>query len=198
MKLANTMSRYSLLAVAGLMLAACANQMEPAKAALTGIEAAVNTASADAGKYIPNDLAAVQGKVAELKTAFDKKDYASIIAGAPAVLASAQGLVAAAAAKKDEVMKLAAGDWSNLSAAVPGLVAAVTSRVAVLGKSRHLPEGVDLAAAKSALAEATEGWSKAQSASTAGNVEEAASLAKMVKDKATAAATALKMTLPGT
>jgi hypothetical protein len=197
MKLANSLTHFSMLAVAGLMLAACSNQMVPAKAAIDNIETAVNAASADAGKYVPNDFAAVQGKVAELKASFDKKEYAAVIAGAPAVLASAQGLAAAAAAKKDEVMKMAASDWSSLSASVPALVAAVTSRVAVLGKSKHLPEGVDLNAAKAALAEATESWTKAQAASTAGNVEEAASSVRTAKDKATAAADALKMKMPG-
>jgi hypothetical protein len=73
----------------------------------------------------------------------------------------------------------------------------VKSRVDVLSKSKKLPEGVDLAAAKTALADATEGWAKAQAASTGGNVEEAVNMAKMVKEKASAAAAALKMAMPG-
>ncbi len=194
---AKSLTHLSWLAVAGLMLAACANQMEPAKQALDGIESAVSAASADAGKYIPEQLADVQAKLGDLKSSFDKKDYKAVIAGAPAVLATAQGLATAAAAKKDEVMKAAAAEWTTLSGSLPGLVAAVTSRVNVLSKSRTPPAGVDLAAAKGALAEATEGWTKAQAASTAGNVEEAASLAKMVQEKATAAATALNLKLPG-
>ena len=198
MKTAKSLTRFTWLAVAGLMLAACANQMEPAKQAIDGIESAVSAASADAGKYVPQQLADVQAKVADLKGAFDKKDYKAVIAGAPAVLTAAQGLAAAAASKKDEVMKAAAAEWTTLSASLPGLVAAVKSRVDVLSKSRTPPAGVDLAAAKSALAEATEGWTKAQAASTSGNVDEAASLAKMVQEKATAAATALKLKLPGT
>lgn len=197
MKNAKSLSRFAWLAVAGLMLAACASQMEPAKQAIDGIESAVSAASADAGKYVPDQLAAVQSKLAELKASFDQKDYKAVIAGAPAVLSSAQGLVAAAAAKKDEMMKAATASWTSLSASLPGLVAAVKSRVDVLSKSKKLPEGVDLAAAKTALAEATENWTKAQAASTAGSVEEAASLAGMVKDKAMAAAAALKLTLPG-
>ena len=196
MKNATSQTRFAWLAVAGLMLAACANQMEPAKQAIDGIESAVSAVSADAGKYIPDELAGVQGKLGDLKAAFDKKDYKAVIAGAPAVLTAAQGLAAAAAAKKDEVMKALAGDWTALSASLPGLVAAVKSRVDVLSKSKKAPAGVDLPAAQAALAEATEGWTKAQAASTGGDVEEAVNLAKMVKEKATAAATALKLTLP--
>jgi hypothetical protein len=193
---AKSLTRFTWLAVAGLMLAACASQMEPAKQAIDGIESAVSAASADASKYIPEQLSGVQGKVAELKAAFDRKDYKAVIAGAPAVLTAAQGLAAAAAAKKDEVMKALSVDWTALSAELPRIVAAVKSRVDVMSKSRTPPAGVDLAAAKSALAEATEGWTKALAASASGNVEEAVNLAKMVRQQANAAAAAVKLTLP--
>jgi hypothetical protein len=67
----------------------------------------------------------------------------------------------------------------------------------VLGKSKHLPAGVDLEAAKSGLADATSLWEKAQAAFTGGNVEDAVNAAKDTKVKAEAAAAALKLTLPG-
>jgi hypothetical protein len=157
------------------------------------VEAALSAAGADAGKYIPDQLSSAQAKLTELKDAIAKKDYKAVIAAAPAALESAKGLVAAAAAKKDEVMKMATSDWTSLSASLPAMMSAVTSRVAVLSKSKKLPEGVDLAAAKTALADATSSWTKAQADSAAGNVESAAEAAKMVKEKAMAAMTALKM-----
>lgn len=40
-----------------------------------------------------------------MTASFDKKDYAAVVAGAPAVLAEVNGLAAAAAAKKDEILK---------------------------------------------------------------------------------------------
>ena len=92
-----------LAVTAALLLGACANQMEPAQSALAGIDSAVSAASADAGKYIPDQLSAVQTKLADLKTAFEKKDYAAVLTGAPAILTEAQGLLGAAALKKDEV-----------------------------------------------------------------------------------------------
>ena len=198
MNTAKSVTRFAWLAFAGLLLAACANQMEPAKQAIDNIQSTVNAAATDAGKYVPEQLADVQAKLAELKTSYEKKDYKTVIAGAPAVLASAQGLATAAAAKKDEAMKAAKEQWTALSASVPRLVEAVKSRVDVLSKSRKPPAGVDLEAARSALAEATDEWTKAETASTAGNVEEAANLGKMAQEKATAAATALKLTLPAT
>jgi electron transfer flavoprotein alpha subunit len=189
-------SKLAIAAVAALLLGACANQMEPARQAIAGIDTAVSAASADAAKYIPEQYAAAQGKLAELKGAFDRKDYKAVLAGAPALLTEAQGLAAAAATKKDEVMKSLAADWSSMSTTLPALVSAVESRVTVLGKSRKLPEGVDLESAKRLLAEAKGMWSQAQAAS-GNNVEDAVATAKTVKERAEAAAAALKLQLPG-
>ena len=182
---------------AALLLAACASQMEPAQTAIAGIESAISTASADASKYVPDQLSAVQAKLADLKADFDKKDYKAVLAGAPALLSEAQGLLGAAAMKKEEVMKALSADWTGMAASLPQLVATVKSRVDMLSKSKHAPAGVDLAAAKTNLADATTLWGKAQAAFSANNVEEAVNAAREVKAKAEAAAAALKMKLPG-
>lgn len=195
MSLRNRFSQFAVLAFVGLALAACANQKEPAQAAISSIDAAINTASAEASKYVPDQLSDVQSKFAALKDSFSKQDYKAVLAGAPAVLTAAQGLVTAAAAKKDEVMKALNGDWTTLAASLPNLVAAVKSRVDILSKSKKLPAGVDLAAAKSGLEEATSLWTKATGAFSSGNVEEAVNTAKEVKAKAEAAAAALKLDL---
>ena len=197
MTIRKNMTAGFLAAATALLLSACANQMEPAQQAIAGIDSAISAASADAGKYIPEQLSGVQTKLADLKASFDKKDYAAVLAGAPAILADAQGLLGAAAIKKDEVVKAMGGEWTTLAASVPGLVSAVSSRVAVLAKSKHPPAGVDLAAATSDSADAASLWSKAQAAFSAGNVEEAVTTARAVKAKAEAAAGALKMMLPG-
>ncbi len=59
-------------AAAALLLVACANQMEPAKQSIANIESAI-AAAADAPKYIPDQLAAVQAKLADLKAAYDRQ-----------------------------------------------------------------------------------------------------------------------------
>ena len=187
----------TLLAAAALALAACTNLAEPAAKAVAEVETALTAAGDDAGKYVPDQLAAVQGKLTELKDSIAKKNYKAVIAAAPAALTMAKDLASAATAKKDEMMKMAASDWTTMSAALPGLISAVQSRVDVLGKSKHLPAGVNLDAAKTALADATSMWAKAQAASTAGDVMGAASTAKMVKEKAEAAAAAIGLKLPG-
>lgn len=186
-----------LAVAAALLLGACANQMEPAQKAIAGIDSAISAAAPDAGKYIPDQLTAAQKKLADLKTSFDNKDYATVLTGAPALLTEAQGLLGAAMIKKDEVAKAMGAAWPAMAAALPGLVASVTTKVAALAKSKHLPAGVDLAAAKTSIADAGSLWSKAQAAFAAGNIEEAVNTAKDVKAKAEAAAAAIKMQLPG-
>lgn len=181
--------------VATLLLVACANQMEPAKQAIAGIENAI-AAATDASKYIPDQLAAVQAKLADLKTSFDSKDYKSVLANAPAVLSEAQGLLGAAMLKKEAVVKAMTAEWPGLAAALPGLMTTVSNRATALGKSKHVPAGVDMAAAKSAVDDATASWSKAQAANTAGDVETAVNSAHDAKAKLEAAAAAMKMTLP--
>ncbi len=182
---------------AALLLAACASQMEPAQTAIAGIESAISSASTDAAKYVPEQLSGVQAKLADLKGDFDKKDYKAVLASAPALLSEAQALLGAAAMKKEAVMKALSADWTGMAASLPQLVATVKSRVDMLSKSHHAPAGVDLAAAKTSLADATTLWGKAQAAFSANNVEEAVNAAKEVKAKAEAAAAALKMKLPG-
>jgi hypothetical protein len=184
-----------LAAAATLLLVACADQMEPAKQAIAGIESAI-AAATDAPKYIPDQLAAVQTKLADLKTAYDNKDYKTVLAGAPAVLSEAQGLLGAAMLKKEAVVKAMAAEWPGLAAALPALMTSVTKRADALGKSKHVPAGVDMAAAKSAVADANTSWTKAQAANTAGDPETAVASARDAKAKLEAAAAAMKMTLP--
>jgi hypothetical protein len=187
----------ALISLAALMIAACASQREPAQKMINDIEAAVTMASSDAAKYVPDQLNDVQTKLGDLKAAFDRQDYKSVVTAAPAVLGEAMGLASAAAAKKAEVVQGLNEQWTALSGAVPGYMAAIQSRIDLLSKksSRKLAAGIDLDAAKSGLSDATSLWSKAQGAFGNGNMDEAASTAKDVKAKLDGLATSLKMDL---
>lgn len=196
MTIRNTKTVGFLAVAAALLLGACANQMEPAQKAIAGVESAVNAASPDAGKYVPDQLAAVQKKLADLKASFDNKDYATVLSSAPAALSDAQGLLGAAMLKKDEVVKAMSAQWPAMAASLPALVSSVTSRVAAMARNKHPPADVDVNAAKASIADASSLWSKAQAAFAAGNIEEAVNTAKDVKAKAEAAAAAIKMKLP--
>jgi hypothetical protein len=190
--------KYLALYSAAILMVACANQMEPAKNALDNINATLGAASADAQKYVPDQLASAQSKVAELTAYFDKKDYAAVVTGAPAVLAEVNGLAGAATAKKDENLKALGNEWRSLAVSVPQSVTAVQARIDALSKTKHVPKDIDLTAAKSGLADATSAWEKAQSAFKSGNAPDAVTAAKDAQSKLESAAAALKLDLPQT
>jgi len=184
-----------LLCSVAILFVACVNQMEPAKNALDNINSTLNSVSADAQKYVPDQFAHAQGKVAELTAAYEKKNYDAVIARAPAVLAEVNGLSGAAAAKKDEMVKALGNEWRSLSASVPKSISSVQSRIDELSKTKRVPKDVNLAAAKSGLADATSAWDKAQAAFNSGNPADAVTAAKEAQEKIASAATALKLNL---
>src|SRR6185437_5135671 len=150
MQLVQRVGRYALISMAAIILTACAGQKEPAQKLIGDIESTVTAASAEAAKYVPDQLADVQAKLSTLKASFDKQDYAAVVTGAPAVLSAAQALATAAAAKKDEVLKALNDEWTGLSASLPGDVTAIQNRIELLSKksSKKMAAGIDLAAAK--------------------------------------------------
>ncbi len=195
MKSIQRITRFLSLCSVTILFVACANQMEPAKNALDNINATLSSVSADAQKYVPDQFADAQGKVAGLTASFEKKDYVAVVAGAPAVLAEVDGLAGAAAAKKDEMVKALGNEWRSLAASVPQGLSAVQTRIDALSKTKHVPKGLDLVAAKSALADATSAWDKAQDAYKSGNPADAVTAAKDAQGKVASAAAALKLNL---
>ena len=115
------------------------------------------------------------------------------MAGAPAVLAEVNGLTGAAAAKKDEMVKALGNEWRSLAASIPQSLSAVQTRMDALSKSKRVPKDVDLAAAKSGLADANSAWGKAQDAFKAGNPADAVTAGKDAQGKIASAAAALKL-----
>jgi hypothetical protein len=188
-------TRYAIVAAALSVLAACASNMEPAQRILAQIQTAVTAASADAEKFIPDQLKDVQDQLSRLQAAFDKKDYSTVITAGPGVIAAAQGLAAAAAAKKTEVMQTLNGEWTEVAGNLPAKLTAIQQRIEELSQrsNRKMAEGIDLPAAKTAISEATSLWSKAQAAFASGNLDEAVSTAKEVRTKLGAIAESIKM-----
>lgn len=201
MKSRSLFTGFLSMALAALLLVGCANQMEPAQKAIADVEAAIAAAGPDAAQYIPDQLQAVTGQLADLKAKFDKKDYKGVIAAAPALLTQAQGLAGAAATAREaaEAAALEAmnAEWVALSGTLPAAVAAIESRVNILSKSKKLPANLDAAtfeSVKTGLADAKTLWDQATAAQASGNVEGAVTAARQVKEKADAALAALGMT----
>ena len=192
------LKKYTLISLAALVLAACANDREPAQKMMNDIQAAIYGAPGDAVKYAPDQLNDVQTKYDDLQTALTAQDYKGVLARGPAVLTEAQGLAGAAAAKKAEVTQQLNDQWSSVSSAVPQEATAIQSRIDMLSqkKNHKLANGIDLDAAKSALGDATSLWSKAQGAFGNGNMDEAVSAAKDAKAKLDTLAGTLKVDLP--
>lgn len=189
-------AHFFVLGTAALLLTACASQMQPAKQALDEIYSIVMATTADAAKYVPDQLAGVQKELGELQSSYDKQDYAGVLTRSPAVLADAKTLAADAAAKKGEAAKALNTEWSGLAATLPNWITAVKDRVADLSKAKRVPKGIDLAAGESTLADATDGWTRAQAAMSSGEMQNAIATAKDVKSKIQSAATVLKLELP--
>ena len=189
--------RFAFISLALGLLAACAPQKQPAQKLLGDIDATVMAASAEAAKYVPDQLRDVQAKFGELKVSFDKQDYAAVISGAPAVLGAAQTLATDAAARKDQILKALNNEWTVLAGSVPEDMTAVQNRIDTLKKksAKKPAAGVDLAAAKSSLDEAGSLWSKAQAAFASGSLDEAVKTAQAVKSRVDAVAAALMLDL---
>jgi outer membrane lipoprotein-sorting protein len=83
MKSNQRIAGFLTLCSVAIVFVACANQMEPAKNALDNINTTLNSVSAEAQKYVPDQFAEAQTRVAALTASFEKKDYAAVVAGAP-------------------------------------------------------------------------------------------------------------------
>jgi hypothetical protein len=197
MQRSNRIGRLGFLSLMAIILAACAGQKEPAEKFIGDIQATITAASAEAAKYIPDQLDSVQTQLNALKASFDKQDYAAVVSGAPAVFAAAESLATDAASKKDEALKALNDKWMALADSVPGYLTAIQNRIDFLTKkaNKKAAAGFDLDGAKSALSDAMSLWSKAQAAFATGNLDEAVKTAQDVKSKVEPLASNLKVDL---
>jgi hypothetical protein len=200
------LKKHTLISLAALVIAACANEREPAQKMINDIQATLHAASADAAKYAPDQLNEVQAKYDDLQTALSAQDYKAVLGRGPAVLTEAQGLAAAAAAQKAGLTQQLNDRWNSMASAVPQEAAAIQSRIEVLsqknnhkgtqGVAQGIRQGIDLDAARSVLGDAISLWSKARGAFGNGNMDEAVSAAGDAKARLDTLAVALKVELP--
>jgi hypothetical protein len=149
----------------------------PAEAALKAADSAVATLDAEVQKYVPDQVAAVKTAYAGAKDLVAKKDYKGALAALEPIPGKVKEALAAAAAKKDELVKA----WGAATADLPSLVGALKSRLGILSEAKKLPKGLDAAtvsAAKDGLASIESGFAKATADFQAGNLDTAIAAAK--------------------
>ncbi len=153
----------------------------------------------EAARYVPEQLMAVRNELKDLKTSFDKQDYAAVLLQAPGVMNDAQALTSAAAAKQADLTKSLDEQWASLAGLLPADIAVLQSRVDVLAKksTRRSAEAIDVGAAQGALREDRGLWSKAQAAFASGNMDEAVTIGKDLQRRLEDLASAVKSTVPG-
>ena len=193
-------SVWLLATLAALAIVGCAMQKAPAEQAVASADAALAAVHDQAQKYVPDQLQAVQAQLDAVKDSLSKGDYKGVLAAAPALNTAISSLKDSAAAKQAEVeaaLAKAKDAWGPMSTDVPKMVDAISSRVDVLSKSRHLPKGVtkdSLAAAKSSLDSMKAAWGDAANAATSGDYATATTKGQAVKDQATQVMQSLGMT----
>ena len=172
-----------------LVLAACANQKEPAEKAVAQVESSLAEIRADAEKYAAEELKGVDESVTKLKNNLTSKDYQAVVLGAPSVASAVKSLKETVAIKKadmEAVMAAAQAEWTDLSAKMPQMVEALQSRIDTLSKSRKLPSDLDKATFDTVKADfetlKTE-WTEASSEFASGAAADAVRKARSAKSR---------------
>lgn len=188
--------KFIIMILTGALLAGCENKDKTtAEAALKAAEEAINTAKAEASKYVPDQAKSLDAELAAAREKFSKGDYKGALADAQALASKAKDVASAAAAKKTELTK----SWEDLSSGLPRVIEAIQSRVDILSQSKKLPAGMTaetLAQAKAGLTEMRQQWAAATEAAKNGNLADAVSKAAAVKVRAAEVLTLLKMPVP--
>ena len=183
-----------------LLVAACADrQTEQAREAIAEIEAAVTAAGTEPAEFVPKVLDDVNDRLDVLKTRFEQKDYAGVLADAPAALAAARNLPAEAAARKAELQALLQQEWTGLSGAIPQQIETVRAKVERIAAQKKIPRGITVATldtARQGVDDARALWERAIAEHDASRPEQAVTLGNQARDRIEGVAAALGTTSP--
>ena len=178
-----------LAVVAALMLAACANQKEPAEKAVAQIEASLAQFKSDAEQYAADELKGVEESIGNLKNELANQNYKAVVMQTPSVASTVAALKDTVAKKKaeaEEMLAAAQAEWTELSASVPDLVGKLQAKVDSFNKTRRLPKGMNRASFDSAKADfeaLKSSWAEAGAEFSSGMVADAVRRARAAKAK---------------
>jgi len=181
-----TQARNALAVVPFLLAVACTDAAKaPAEAAMAAASSAVDSLKGEAEKYAPDAVKSVQASFASAKDLITKQDYKGALAAAGEIPGKARAALAAAAAKKDALLK----SWSELAAGVPEMVNNLKARIASLSSAKKLPKGIDkavIAKANEGVAAIESGWQGLADQVKGGNYDAAIAKGKELKAQAQA------------
>jgi len=140
----------------------------------------------DESRYTPDQFRTMQTRLAALQSAFDRKNYATVLADGPALLAAARTLGAEAMARKTAATRALAASWAGFAATLPDRLMGLSLRL----------QGAQAPAAQRDLGDANALWSKARSAFASGNLAEAVRTAQDVATRVDALSFAASSGVP--
>jgi hypothetical protein len=176
------LSKIAALAPFFFVLACGDANKAPAQAAIQAAEAALATLGPDASKYAPEGVAAVQKSYATAKELMGTKEYEGALKAATGVPGKVKDVIAAAAAKKEELVKA----WNGASAEVSATISAIKGRLQGIQGGKKLPAGITkatLAQADEGLASIEKGLAKLSEDFKGGKIAEAIAGAKDLQAK---------------
>lgn len=186
-------------AVTMLALAAvgCESQKEPAEQAVANLEKSLEAAAQQAEKYVPDEIAAVRTKVADMKALLEKQDYKEVVVQAPAVAAELRKVMADSAIAKANFTQQMTQAWTEYGKTLPQAISSVDDRILRYTSGGGLPKGMTRDGFKEVVAKfdaAKTEWAAAAEAGNAGRYEEA--VTKSIEVKRTVEATMEALGMP--
>jgi hypothetical protein len=176
--------RIALAVIPFALSVACTDAAKaPAEAAMAAAGSAVESLQSEAAKYAPDAVKSAQAGYASAKDLVAKQDYAGALAIAKDIPAKVKAALAAAAAKKDELVKASA----EISAGVQQTLADLKAKVASLMSAKKLPAGMDkavVAKANEGVAAIESGWQKVTEQVKSGDYTAAIAKGKELKAQA--------------
>jgi hypothetical protein len=175
------------LAVVSLAFFAVACNKGPAETALNAADQALAAAKPEIEMYVPEELGALTSAAQAARSDVEKGNYTEALKAAQALPAKIQAALAAATAKKDQLVAA----WNDVSGSLPGLVQAITEKVTGIAAAKALPKGMtkdEIVTAQTDLGSVTQAWTEATVAFQGGDIPKALRIAQDVKTKADALA----------
>ena len=196
-------SRWVLAVAAGLLMAGCGSQQEPATKAVEAAKSALESVRQEAGEYAPDQLKAVDEALGRVQKQLAEQKFSDVLTSAPVLtnqINELKNAVAEGKTRAEAAMAEAKEMWPKLAEELPKMNEALKARLDAIAKMKKLPEGIDQANldySKQGFDEMSKDWAAAQEAFTAGQFTDAASKANAARRRAVDLMARLKVQVAG-